>query len=553
MLAAAFARAASDESAIVRRLGDPSDQVRREAARLVLLGGSEMAGLVPALLARLPAEPSSDVRDMIIRALGAAGRGQPEVPPVLASVLRDESSPGLRLVAVSSLASLGPQAAAAVPALVQALHDESTPVRAAAAAALGRFGDQADVVVPALAAALDDGATTDAALRALVQLQWRALPTLTRVRRLVADPATPGALRRRAIAVLGAIGPAARTAATDCEPWLRDPDPWTRLAAATAVLSLRGDGSAAARTLTELLPLRDTRPDPDDVWQAQQIAGMAAVALTEHGALADGTALTTLARNAEDPSPAVYRPAAIAFDRVLSALVQAHRFEAIDSLAQARDTLDRSDSDTLRTRGRRIAEAVAELEQTQPLTVRLQRHAMAAAATAAAMLTLAGGLLHRLRRRSPRVFLSYRRSDSAAWCGRLYDRLEAELGAGRTFRDIDSLEPGDRFEQRLRERIGASDAFVAVIGPGWLAAADESGRRRIDDPEDFVRQEIETALAAGKPLFPVLVDGARMPTAAELPPSIAALVSANAITVTDTHLAADVAKLVKSIRASARR
>ena len=200
-----------------------------------------------------------------------------------------------------------------------------------------------------------------------------------------------------------------------------------------------------------------------------------------------------------------------------------------------------------------IAEAVAELEQTQPLTVRLQRHAMAAAATAAAMLTLAGGLLHRLRRRSPRVFLSYRRSDSAAWCGRLYDRLEAELGAGRTFRDIDSLEPGDRFEQRLRERIAASDAFVAVIGPGWLAAADESGRRRIDDPEDFVRQEIETALAAGKPLFPVLVDGARMPGAAELPPSIAALVSANAITVTDTHLAADVAKLVKSIRASARR
>jgi hypothetical protein len=104
------------------------------------------------------------------------------------------------------------------------------------------------------------------------------------------------------------------------------------------------------------------------------------------------------------------------------------------------------------------------------------------------------------------VFISYRREDSAGWAGRIYDRLEKLMGPENVFLDVDNIQPGSDFVQVLTESVGACDALVAVIGRRWIT--DENNRRRLDDPRDFVRIEIETALR----VFPVLVDGAAMPT-----------------------------------------
>lgn len=167
-----------------------------------------------------------------------------------------------------------------------------------------------------------------------------------------------------------------------------------------------------------------------------------------------------------------------------------------------------------------------------------------------ALVALALIMLRRRRRRAsaaPRVFISYRRQDSAASCGRLYDRLVSNLGAERVFRDIDSLAPGTLFADRLRRSVAECDAFIVLVGPSWLAV-DPEGRRRLDDPADFVRLEIEAALERRNPVFPVLVEGARMPAASDLPPSVASIASSNAIEIADRHFSADVQRLLVAIR-----
>ena len=99
-----------------------------------------------------------------------------------------------------------------------------------------------------------------------------------------------------------------------------------------------------------------------------------------------------------------------------------------------------------------------------------------------------------------RIFLSYRRDDSAGFAGRLADALEAEFGVGSVFRDVDDIQPGEDFAQAIQFQLRESGAVLVMIGPFWL-----NGRRRLDDPGDFVRQEIETALESKKPLIPLLV------------------------------------------------
>lgn len=124
--------------------------------------------------------------------------------------------------------------------------------------------------------------------------------------------------------------------------------------------------------------------------------------------------------------------------------------------------------------------------------------------------------------RNQRVFLSYRRDDSGDVTGRLYDRLIERFGSAQVFKDVDSIPPGVDFRTYLNEQIGTCDVMLAVIGAGWLAP-DASGRRRIDDPADFVRMEIEAALERDVPIVPVLVGGAGVPQADQLPETLAAL------------------------------
>src|SRR5438067_5356698 len=126
------------------------------------------------------------------------------------------------------------------------------------------------------------------------------------------------------------------------------------------------------------------------------------------------------------------------------------------------------------------------------------------------------------------IAISYRRDDSSPITGRLYDRLEAKFGPQNVFMDIDSIRPGTDFREQINETISHADAVVAVIGHRWLGEQPD-GSRRIDDPNDFVRLEISSALKCKIPVIPVLVDDAPMPKQEKLPPDLEPLVYRQAL------------------------
>jgi hypothetical protein len=142
------------------------------------------------------------------------------------------------------------------------------------------------------------------------------------------------------------------------------------------------------------------------------------------------------------------------------------------------------------------------------------------------------------------VFVSYRRDDSGHAAARLGERLNERF---RLFMDIDSIQPGSDFAAVVREAVAKADVVLAVIGRAWLTSADETGARRIDKPRDWVALEIGTALDRGTHVIPVLVDGARMPTQDELPPSLAELATRQAISLTHESFAADCTRLIKTL------
>ncbi|MFL6044535.1 MAG: glycerophosphodiester phosphodiesterase family protein [Propionibacteriaceae bacterium] len=129
-----------------------------------------------------------------------------------------------------------------------------------------------------------------------------------------------------------------------------------------------------------------------------------------------------------------------------------------------------------------------------------------------------------------RVFISYRRQDTAWPARQLYDLLVAELGAGRVFKDVDNIEPGDDFIERIQSAVGSCEVLLALIGPQWLTITDARGVRRLDDPQDFVRLEVETALTRDDVrVIPILVDNAKMPSPQELPQGLATLTRRQAV------------------------
>lgn len=148
----------------------------------------------------------------------------------------------------------------------------------------------------------------------------------------------------------------------------------------------------------------------------------------------------------------------------------------------------------------------------------------------------------------PDIFLSYRRQDSSSATGRLADRLEEHFGPGRVFRDHQSISPGDDFTEAIRRAINTSTVMLAIIGADWLDARDEQGRRRLERREDFVRQEIETALQAGVPVVPVLVEGAKMPAREALPRSIGELWRINAVELSESRWRFDTDQLIRTLQ-----
>jgi TIR domain-containing protein len=145
------------------------------------------------------------------------------------------------------------------------------------------------------------------------------------------------------------------------------------------------------------------------------------------------------------------------------------------------------------------------------------------------------------------IFVSYRRADSAGSTGRLFDHLADHFGASQVFRDIDSIEAGENFEHAILGALAGATAALIVIGPRWLDARNADGSRRLDDPNDYVRREIETALASSTRVIPVLVEDARMPTPDTLPVSLRDLAKRNAVEVSDRHWRYDTRDLIEAI------
>jgi len=128
-----------------------------------------------------------------------------------------------------------------------------------------------------------------------------------------------------------------------------------------------------------------------------------------------------------------------------------------------------------------------------------------------------------------KIFLSYRRQDSIGVAGRIHDRLRAHFGNDAVFMDIDSIPFGEDFRKHIDAAVGQCDVVLAVIGTKWAGETD--AHRRLDDPKDFVRIELESALHRSLPVIPILIDHARMPGETDLPPSLAQLTFRNAIEV----------------------
>lgn len=142
------------------------------------------------------------------------------------------------------------------------------------------------------------------------------------------------------------------------------------------------------------------------------------------------------------------------------------------------------------------------------------------------------------------IFLSYRRDDSAASAGRLYDHLKGRFASNHIFMDVDNLDAGTDFVEVIGESVGSCDVLIAVIGKRWLISSDEEGRRRLHNPEDFVRVEIATALKRDIRVIPVLVEGASMPRSGDLPDDLKSLVRRNALEVSHTRFRADSERLI---------
>jgi hypothetical protein len=146
---------------------------------------------------------------------------------------------------------------------------------------------------------------------------------------------------------------------------------------------------------------------------------------------------------------------------------------------------------------------------------------------------------------SGRIFISYRREETAYPAGWLYARLVEHFGREQVFKDVDSIELGDEFPRVIAEAVGSCDVLLALIGGQWLTVADPHGRRRLDNRGDFVRLEIEAALQRGVRVIPILVDGATMPDAAELPPSLAGIVHRHALELSPSRFEFDSNRLLR--------
>lgn len=146
-----------------------------------------------------------------------------------------------------------------------------------------------------------------------------------------------------------------------------------------------------------------------------------------------------------------------------------------------------------------------------------------------------------------KVFICYRREESAPYAGRIYDAMVDRFGVDNVFMDLD-LAPGVDFVERITRVVSGCVALIVVIGPRWARLQNEDGSRRIEDPDDFVRLEVQTGLRRDDVLLiPVLVGGARMPRREDLPPELQAMTRRNALELSDGRWTYDVGRLLGTL------
>lgn len=151
-----------------------------------------------------------------------------------------------------------------------------------------------------------------------------------------------------------------------------------------------------------------------------------------------------------------------------------------------------------------------------------------------------------MQHKAAKLFISYRRDDAAPNAGRLFDWLERQFDADGVFLDTSRIALGADFEKVLRQRLDEAGLVLVVIGPRWLDIANERGRR-LEQADDYVRMEVAAALAANKRIIPVLVGGAQMPSADELPEALRGLARRNACELRDAAFERDFDQLVDAI------
>jgi TIR domain-containing protein len=149
---------------------------------------------------------------------------------------------------------------------------------------------------------------------------------------------------------------------------------------------------------------------------------------------------------------------------------------------------------------------------------------------------------------APKLFISYRRDDSAGHAGRVHDRLQREFGRDLLFMDVDSIPLGTNFVNVIGDEVAKCEALLALMGPGWLDARDEKGKRRLENPDDFVRVEIGTALKRGIRVIPILLEGTRVPKADQLPDDLKELAFRNALEVRHASFPEDMDRLIRGFK-----
>jgi hypothetical protein len=147
-----------------------------------------------------------------------------------------------------------------------------------------------------------------------------------------------------------------------------------------------------------------------------------------------------------------------------------------------------------------------------------------------------------------KIFISYRRTDSADITGRLFDHLTFHFAREDLFKDVDSIPLGVDFRKSIADAVQSCDVVLAVIGRNWLSSQDKQGHLRLSNPDDFVRIELEAGLERNIPVIPVLVSGAAMPAREELPLSLQPLVYRNAFLLRpDPDFSVDMHRLIRAL------